>query len=68
MTDPDAKRLEQLAAEARYHRQRRDLYRARLYGGRAVSLSRLEEFQRASDRAAARLRKARDESSAAPPG
>jgi hypothetical protein len=67
MTDPDAQRLEQLAAEARYHRQRLDLYRARLYGGRAVSLARLEEFQRASDGAAARLRQAGDESSAAHP-
>jgi hypothetical protein len=65
MTDPDAQRLEQLAAEARYHRQRLDLYRARLYGGRAVSLARLEEFQRASDRAAARLRQASEESSSA---
>jgi hypothetical protein len=67
MTDPDAQRLEQLAAEARYHRQRLDLYRARLYGGRAVSLARLEEFQRASDGAAARLRQASEESSTAHP-
>jgi hypothetical protein len=67
MTDPDAQRLEQLAAEARYHRQRLDLYRARLYGRRAVSLARLEEFQRASDGAAARLRQASEESSAAHP-
>jgi hypothetical protein len=55
MTDHHAQRLEQLRAEARYHRQRLDLYRARLYGGRAVSPARLEEFQRASDEAAARL-------------
>jgi hypothetical protein len=67
MSDPDTERLEQLAAEARYHRQRLDLYRARLYGGRAASLARLEEFQRASDGAAARLRQAREESSAARP-
>jgi hypothetical protein len=58
MTDPHAQRLEQLGAEARYHRQRLDLYRARLYGGRALSPARLEEFERASDAAAARLRKA----------
>jgi hypothetical protein len=68
MTHPDGQRLEQLAAAARYHRQRLDLYRARLYGGRAVSMVRLEEFQRASDAAAARLRQAREESSAARPG
>jgi hypothetical protein len=67
MTGPDAQRLEQLAAEARYHRQRLDLYRARLYGGRAASLGRLEEFQRASDAAAARLRQAGEDSSAVHP-
>jgi hypothetical protein len=67
MTDADAQRLEQLPAEARYHHQRVDLYRARLYGGRAVSLARLEEFQRASDGAAARLRQASEESSTAHP-
>jgi hypothetical protein len=57
MTDHRARRLEQLDAEARYHRQRLDLYRARLHGGRTVSLARLEEFQRASDAAAARLQR-----------
>jgi hypothetical protein len=56
MTDSHGQRLEQLRAEARYHRQRLDLYRARLYGGRALSTARLEEFQRTSDAAAARLR------------
>jgi hypothetical protein len=63
MTDPHAQRLEQLSAEARYHRQRLDLYRARLYGGRALSPKRLEEFQRASDEAAARLRREQDAAS-----
>ena len=58
MTDPKALRLDQLRAEARYHRQRVDLYRARLSGARAVNLARLEELQRASDRAAERLRQA----------
>lgn len=60
MTDREIQRLEQLRAEAGYHRQRLDLYKARLYGGRALSLARLEEFQRASDTAAARLRQARE--------
>jgi hypothetical protein len=60
MTDPHAQRLEQLGAEARYHRQRVDLYRARLYGGRALSRARLDEFERAADAADARLRQARD--------
>jgi hypothetical protein len=65
MTDREGRRLEQLRAEANYHRQRLDLYRARLYGGRALSMARLEEFQRASDAAAARLAQARDEASIA---
>jgi hypothetical protein len=58
MTDPKTLRLDQLRAEARYHRQRADLYRARLHGGSAVNPARLEELQRASDRAAERLRQA----------
>jgi hypothetical protein len=56
VTDREIQRLEQLRAEASYHRQRLELYKARPYGGRALSLARLEEFQRASDTAAARLR------------
>jgi hypothetical protein len=67
MSERDAKRLEELLAEARYHRQRLDLYRARLYGGRVLSPARLEEFQRASDAAEARLRQARDDASPTPP-
>jgi hypothetical protein len=55
MTDPKDLRLDQLRAEARYHAQRADLYRARLYGGRPANPARLEELQRASDRAAERL-------------
>jgi hypothetical protein len=65
MSDRESQRLEQLRAEARYHRQRLDLYRARLYGRRALSLARLEEFERASDGAAARLRQAREAASPA---
>jgi hypothetical protein len=49
---------EQLRNEARYRRERLELYRARLYGGRAVSQSKLRELQRASDGAAARLERA----------
>jgi hypothetical protein len=55
---------EQLRDEARYRRERLDLYRARLYGGRAASQGKLRELQRASDGAAARLRRAE---AAAPP-
>ena len=63
MSERETPRVDQLRAEARYHRQRLDLYRARLYGGRALSVARLEEFQRASDDAAARLRQAVEEAS-----
>jgi hypothetical protein len=42
--------LERLRDEARYRRERLELYRARLYGGRAVSQSKLRELQRASGR------------------
>jgi hypothetical protein len=50
---------ERLRVEARYRRERLELYRARLYGGRAaVSEGKLRELQRASDGAAARLRRA----------
>ena len=57
--DRQSARLDQLRAEADYHRQRVDLYRAKLYSGRAVNMARLEEFQRAADSAAARLQQAR---------
>jgi hypothetical protein len=58
MADRESKRLDELRNEAAYHKQRLDLYRAKLYGGRAVNMVRLDEFQRASDSAAARLREA----------
>jgi hypothetical protein len=54
---------ERLRDEARYRRERLELYRARLYGGRAASQGKLRELQRLSDGAAARLRRAE----AAPP-
>lgn len=50
--------LERLRDEARYRRERLELYRARLYGGRATSQGKLRELQRAADGAAARLRRA----------
>jgi len=49
---------EQLRDEARYRRERLELYRARLYGGRAVTQGKLRELQRAADGAVARLRRA----------
>ncbi|MDQ6749690.1 MAG: hypothetical protein M3Z33_02875 [Actinomycetota bacterium] len=55
-TDP----MEQRVAEARYARERYDLYRAKVYGGsRPTSLARLRELERACEHAEARLRRAR---------
>jgi hypothetical protein len=59
VTDPDPHRLEELRQEARYRRERLELYRARLYGGRAVSQSKLRDLERSSEGAAARLRRAK---------
>jgi hypothetical protein len=50
--------LEQLRAEARYQRERYDLYRARAYAGKPTSPARLRELQRATESAEARLRAA----------
>jgi hypothetical protein len=51
--------MEQRLAEARYARERYDLYRARVYGGvRATSLTRLRELERACEAAEERLRHA----------
>jgi hypothetical protein len=54
----EAARLDQLRAEARYRRERLELYRARMYGGRARNQTHLSELQRAYDGAASRLRSA----------
>ena len=56
----DSRHIEELLAEARYARQRYDLYKARVHGGaRPSSLSRLRELERASEFAEARLRHAK---------
>lgn len=55
--DPAETRLE---AEARYHRERLALYRARVYNSRATSVGRLRELERTSRAADARLRAAKD--------
>lgn len=55
-----AARLEQLRAEARWHRDRRDLYRAKGYGGRPTSPARLRELERAAAQAEERLRAAEE--------
>jgi hypothetical protein len=51
--------LVQLEAEARYHRDRLALYRARAYSGRDTSDTRLRELERTSAAADERLRHAR---------
>ena len=66
--DEHAWRLDELREEARYRRERLELYRARMYGGRARSEYRLREYERASEGASARLRRgeAQHSSSTAP--
>jgi hypothetical protein len=51
--------LEQLTAEARYHRQRYDLYRAKMYALHPSTQRRLRELQRATESAETRLAAAR---------
>ena len=53
-------RLEELEAEARYHRERLALYRARAYGSRPTSPVTLRELERAASAADSRLRHARE--------
>lgn len=60
MTGTDAGRLEDLAAEARYARERADLYRAKTYGSRPTSPARMRELERAAEAAEERLRRARE--------
>ncbi len=59
-----ADRLEELRAQARHARQRRDLYRARMYGMRPTTMSELRELERIHESADARLRAAEREAAA----
>lgn len=63
MTDAD--HIADLRADARYARERYDLYRAKAYGSRPTSLTRLRELERVSQAAEARLRHAEQEAAAA---
>ena len=56
MSDPA--NIEELRAEARYRRERYDLYRAKTYGPRPTSMTELRERERACLGAEARLRRA----------
>ena len=51
--------LSDLENQARYHRDRLALYRARMHGSHPTSVGRLEELERASNAADERLRTAR---------
>jgi hypothetical protein len=52
-------RLAELTMQAEYARRRLDLYRARAYGMRPVSESRMRELEREADSAEQRLRAGR---------
>ena len=52
------RRMEELEAEARYHRERYDLYKAKAYGPRLTSVKRLKELERRHQGADSRLRSA----------
>lgn len=58
MTDRDLARLE---AEARYHRERLSLYRARAYGSDTTTPARLRELEREAEFAESRLKTAREQ-------
>jgi hypothetical protein len=51
----DAEEIERLRADARYHRERLELYRAKAYGPRPTSATRLRELERAHEGAQERL-------------
>jgi hypothetical protein len=60
------RRMEELQAEARYHRERFDLYKAKAYGPRLTSVPRLKELERRQQGAESRLRAAVRENTAPP--
>src|SRR5947209_7632891 len=60
--------MEELRAEARYARERYDLYRAKMYGLRPTSITRFRELERIHQGADARLRRAQQEHPPDSPG
>jgi hypothetical protein len=54
----EAPSVAELLAEARYHRHRYDLYRAKMYGSRPTRIARMRELERTMQGAEARLRRA----------
>lgn len=57
----DTPHIADLRADARYARERFDLYRAKMYGPRPTSLTRLRELERVHEAAQARLLHAEQE-------
>jgi hypothetical protein len=55
----EGRRLAQLEAEAKYARQRFDLYRAKVYGPRSSNPTQLRKLQEACKYAEARLERAK---------
>jgi len=58
---PSARRIDELEAEARYQRERYELYKAKQYSSRPTSESRMRELERLHLGADARLQAARAE-------
>ena len=58
----DSRHVERLRAEVDYLRDRRDLYRAKVYGPRPTRLSRLRELEREYELAESYLRRAESNS------
>jgi hypothetical protein len=56
-----ARRMEELEAEARYHRERYELYKAKTHSARPTSLVRLKELESRHQRAGFRLLSAQQE-------
>jgi hypothetical protein len=61
-----AEHLDDLRAQAKYARERYQLYKAKSFGGRLTSPIRLRELQRTYEQAEARLRAAKTEEQRAP--
>jgi len=61
MTMTSLRRIDDLRVDARYHRDRRDLYRAKMYGPRPASLVQLKELERDCVLSEGRLRRAEQE-------
>ncbi|MCW2990569.1 MAG: hypothetical protein JWM73_1163 [Solirubrobacterales bacterium] len=55
MSGQGSSHLDELRAQARYHRQRHDLYKAKVQGPRPTSPARLRELEHAATQAAERL-------------